>query len=261
MLAVGSGFTLLDPIFSGAQHALDSVLGKSWFNGVPVSDPSRGTLHVFLSLVVVAGVIFWAMKAKGKFKPTVEAKLDARTAFEVILDGVMGMAGDMMGEKNAARFLPLIGTLAIYILFSNVLALIPGMAPPTDNMNTTVGPALIVFAATHIVGIKESGVGYVKHFLGPILKWYALPLMLLMFVIEVIGHLARPLSLSLRLFGNMFADHFVLATFLGIFPFLLPLPNMVLGCVVVVVQTLVFCLLSVIYISLSLAHEGEEGHH
>lgn len=260
MLAVGSGATLIDPIISGIKHALDSALGSSWINHVPISDASRGTLHVFLSITVLAVVFLLAFRAKGKFGPRVDDTLTARTSFEVILDAIMSMMTEMMGAKHATKFLPLIGALAIYILFSNALALIPGMAPPTDNLNTTVGPALIVFFATHIVGIKENGIGYFKHFLGPILKWYALPLMLLMFVIEVIGHLARPLSLSLRLFGNMFADHFVLAAFLAIFPFLLPLPNMLLGCIVVIVQTLVFCLLSVIYISLSLAHEDAEHH-
>jgi F-type H+-transporting ATPase subunit a len=261
MLGVGSGFTLLDPIISGAKGALDSALGSSWINKVPLTDATRGTLHVFLSLVVVGFVLVMAVKAKSKFAPTVSATLDARTTFEVILDGVMGMMSDIMGEKNAARFLPLIGTLAIYIVFSNAMALLPGMAPPTDNLNTTVGPAMVVFVATHIVGVKENGLGYFKHFLGPILKWYALPLMILMVVIEGIGHLARPLSLSLRLFGNMYADHFVVATFLGIFPFVLPLPNMLLGCIVVLVQTLVFCLLSSIYIGMSLAHEDDHGHH
>jgi len=218
-------------------------------------------MHVLLTLVAIAVIVMLALKAKSNFDARADEKLTVRTFFELIFDGLMGVMETQMGRKNAERFLPLIGTLAVFIFVCNAFALLPGGLPPTDNLNTTAAPAIIVFAATHVVGVKEHGLHYFEHFLGPIIKWYALPLMLLMVIIEIIGHLARPLSLSLRLMGNMFGDHAVLAAFLAIFPFFLPIPNMLLGTIVVIVQTMVFCLLSIVYIAMAIEHGEEEGHH
>ena len=185
-----------------------------------------------------------------------EAKLSIRTFFELMVEGVLGMMRDIIGP-NADRFLPLIGTLAVFIFISNCLALVPGMQPPTANLNTTLALAIPVFLATHVFGLKEHGIGYLKHFLGPIIKWYALPLMIIMVIIEIISHLARPLSLSLRLLGNIFGDHTVFAVFMGLvsIPLIYPIPIVALGLIVCIVQTLVFCLLSMVYIGLAVAHE------
>ena len=112
--------------------------------------------------------------------------------------------------------------------------------------------ALVIFFATHIFGVKENGLGYFKHFLGPFL-----PLAPLMLPIELISHIARPITLAVRLMANMTADHLVLAIFLTLAPWFipLPLPLYFLGCIVVVVQTMVFCLLSTVYISMAIAHD------
>ena len=161
---------------------------------------------------------------------------------------------DIMGKKAARYFLPLIGTCAFFILFSNALGLIPGFAPPTDNFNTTLACGIVIFVTTHVYGLKEQGWHHIKHFFGPV--WWLAPLML---VIELISHLARPLSLAIRLMANMTADHMVLSIFCGLLPVSLifipvPLPMYVLGSIVVVVQTLVFCLLSTVYIAMAIEH-------
>jgi F-type H+-transporting ATPase subunit a len=148
----------------------------------------------------------------------------------------------------------LIGSLAFFIFFSNVLALIPGFLPPTDTLKTNAGLALVVFLMTHIYGVKENGLAYFKHFLGPVAL--LAPLML---IIEVISHIARPISLALRLMGNMAADHKVTMVFFGLVPLLVPVPFLLLGAVVVIVQTLVFCLLTMVYISMAVEH-GDEHH-
>jgi F-type H+-transporting ATPase subunit a len=155
-----------------------------------------------------------------------------------------------MGPKGKAYF-PLIATIAFFILTSNLIALIPGFYPPTANLNTNAAMALTVFAMTHIIGIKEHGIGYLKHFCGPVI-WLA-PLI---FPIEIVGHLARPLSLTLRLFGNMYGHEIVLMIFFALVPFLLPLPMMLMGVLVAFIQTFVFMLLAMIYIAGSL----EEAH-
>ncbi|CAH2032438.1 F0F1 ATP synthase subunit A [Trichlorobacter ammonificans] len=173
---------------------------------------------------------------------------------EIIIDGIENMIAESMGPKGRA-FFPLIATLALFILVSNLIGLIPGFFPPTANINTTAACAVVVFCATHIVGIKEHGTHYVKHFMGPII-WLA-PLM---FFIEVIGHLSRVLSLSLRLFGNMQGHELVLMIFftLGVKYFmpLAPLPMMLMGILVSFIQAFVFMLLAMIYIQGSL----EEAH-
>jgi F-type H+-transporting ATPase subunit a len=169
---------------------------------------------------------------------------------EVIVGGIENMVVETMGEKGKPYF-PLIATIALFVLVSNLIGLIPGFYPPTANLNTTAACAIIVFLSTHIVGVKEHGLHYLKHFMGPI--WWLAPIM---FFIEVIGHLSRPISLSLRLFGNMNGHELVLMIFFGLVPFLVPLPMMVMGVLVSFIQAFVFMLLAMIYIQGSL----EEAH-
>ncbi len=169
---------------------------------------------------------------------------------EVVVGGIENMVTETMGE-HGRPFFPLIATLAIFILVSNLIGLIPGFFPPTANINTTAACAVIVFVTTHVVGVKEHGIKYIKHFLGPIM-WLA-PIM---FFIEVIGHLSRVISLTLRLFGNMNGHELVLMIFFGLAPFLVPLPMMLMGILVSFIQAFVFMLLAMIYIQGSL----EEAH-
>jgi len=167
---------------------------------------------------------------------------------EVVVGGIENMVVETMGEHGRPYF-PLIATLAIFVLVSNLIGLIPGFFPPTANINTTAACAVIVFLSTHVVGIKHHGLGYIKHFLGPIV-WLA-PIM---FFIEVIGHVSRPVSLTLRLFGNMNGHELVLMIFFGLAPFLVPLPMMLMGVLVSFIQAFVFMLLAMIYIQGSLEH-------
>jgi F-type H+-transporting ATPase subunit a len=167
---------------------------------------------------------------------------------EVIIGGIENMIVETMGE-HGRPFFPLIATLAIFILVSNLIGLIPGFFPPTANINTTAACAVVVFVMTHVVGVKEHGVKYIKHFMGPIL-WLA-PMM---FFIEVIGHFSRVISLTLRLFGNMNGHELVLMIFFGLAPFLVPLPMMMMGVLVSFIQAFVFMLLAMIYIQGSLEH-------
>lgn len=169
---------------------------------------------------------------------------------ETVVTGVEGLIEETMGEEGKAYF-PLIATFALFILVSNLIALIPGLYPPTANLNTNAALALIVFAMTHVIGFKKHGPAYLKHFMGPI--WWLAPLI---FIIEIIGHLARPLSLSLRLFGNMYGHEIVLMIFFALVPLFLPIPMMLMGVLVAFIQTFVFTLLAMIYIAGAL----EEAH-
>ncbi len=170
---------------------------------------------------------------------------------EIIVGGIENMVTDTMGE-HGKPYLPLIATLALFILVSNLSGLIPGFFPPTADINTTAACAIIVFLSTHIVGVKEHGFKYIKHFFGPI--WWLAPIM---FFIEIIGHMSRPLSLTLRLFGNMRGHELVLMIFFTLAgAYFAPLPMMLMGILVSFIQSFVFMLLSMIYIQGSL----EEAH-
>lgn len=169
---------------------------------------------------------------------------------EFVIGLIERLVIDNMGEKGKP-FFPLIATLAFFILVSNLIGLIPGFYPPTANLNTTAACALVVFIATHVVGVKQHGMKYVRHFLGPV--WWLAPFM---FFIEIIGHLSRPLSLSFRLFGNMNGHELILIIFFTLAPFLVPLPMMLMGVLIAFLQSFVFMLLATIYIQGSL----EEAH-
>ena len=148
-------------------------------------------------------------------------------------------------------------TVWAFIFFSNVLGLIPGFSPPTSNFNVTLACGLIVFTLTHYYGLKRTGPAYLKHFLGPMPA--LIPLML---PLEVISHMVRPISLAIRLCVNLFVDHMVISVFTALTLLFIPVPFMVLGVLVVVLQTYVFCLLSTIYFQLAIEqHEGHAEDH
>ncbi len=172
---------------------------------------------------------------------------------ELVVTSFEGMVDETMGHKGR-KYFPFIMTFAVFIFVSNLLGLIPGLLPPTANLNTTLALALIVFVTTHIVGVKEHGFKYLKQFMGPAL-WLA-PLMI---PIEIIGHLARPVSLSLRLFGNIMGHEQIVAVLLILMPIAYPLLALstVLGVLVVFIQAFIFALLSMMYIGTAL----EEPHH
>ncbi len=170
-----------------------------------------------------------------------------QNVMEVIVEGFDNLLTETMGREGRP-FFPLIATLGLYILTSNLLGLIPGFESPTANLNTTASMALVVFVMTHVVGIRMHGAKYVKHFLGPI--WWLSPLML---VLELISHFARIISLSVRLFGNIMGEDKVLAVVVLLVPFLVPLPVFVLMIFTSFIQTIVFMLLAMMYIAGAMA--------
>lgn len=172
-----------------------------------------------------------------------------QNVFELLISGLEEFMVDIVGEEGR-WFLPLAATIFIFIFVSNLSGLIPGFFPPTASINTNLGCAVVVFIFTHYLGVKHHGAHYIKHFMGPV--WWMVPLIM---PIEIIGHLARVLSLTFRLFGNMAGHELVLMilfTLAG--AFFAPLPIMALGIFVAFVQAFVFFLLSIIYFSGSIEH-------
>jgi len=213
----------------------------------------KGLEPIFASMLVILFVVYLAatVRSELRHKDSVvpDDTLTTRTFFEAFVGYFYEMAKDVMGAKSAKRYFPLIGASALFIFFSNSMALLPGMNPPTANLNVTFGCAIFVFIAFNTWGVKENGWGYLKHLAGP--KWY---LWWLIFPIECISLIVRPITLSIRLMMNMAVDHLVGAIFLGLIALLVPIPLMFLGIIVILVQTLVFCLLTSIYIGLATEH-------
>jgi F-type H+-transporting ATPase subunit a len=180
---------------------------------------------------------------------------------EVVIEAFYGLLDQMIG-KQGRQFLPLIGTAGLFILTSNLLGNIPGFQPPTANWNTTVALAVTVFLSYNYFGIRKHGLlNYLKHFCGPI--WWLAPLM---FPIEFIGHLARPVSLSIRLFGNIFGEESVIVILLSlvwlVMPYFIWLIIMLpLSLFTAVVQTFVFLMLSMVYIAGAVEEGHGEDHH
>ena len=236
------------------------VFGKSLF-GQPVTahgaEPLVAALFVMVLLVVLAfGVRGQLVDYDKAVIP--ETKLTLRTFFEVFVGYWYNTMKDMMGPRRAKRYFPLVGSLACFIFFSNVLGLIPGFAPPTSNWNVTMGCAICVFVMFNYYGFKVNGFGHIAHLFGPYIGWWAIPINVLLFVVELVSTLIRPLTLSVRLMLNMAVDHLLITLTLGMIALFLPVPVLVLGTLVCIIQVMVFCLLSAIYISLATEHED---HH
>jgi F-type H+-transporting ATPase subunit a len=203
----------------------------------------------WVATAIILAVAF-IVRSSMKIVPT-----GTQNVVEVICEFLLNIAETSIGHMGR-YFFPLIATLFTYILVCNFIGLIPGFEAPTANLNTTAALALPVFLATHFYGVKTHKLGYLKHFVGPIRSIVALPLMILMFCIEIIGHIARPLTLSVRLFGNMMAKHMLILILASLAPWIVPIPILVLGTLVSVVQALVFTLLTSLY----LAGAVEEAH-
>jgi len=207
--------------------------------------------YTWLAMVILIGLSLATRLSLKKSAPT-----GIQNFFETIISGLENYIVDNMGPEGKP-FLSLIGSLFLFILTCNLLGLIPGFESPTANLNTTLPLALIAFIMTHVVGVSRWRFTYIKHFMGPM--WAAA---WLMFPIEVISHLARIVSLSFRLFGNMQAKHLLLLVLAILCPFLLPIPILALGLLVAFVQAGVFALLTMLYIagSIEAAHMGGDRH-
>ncbi len=249
----GDHWSIFDTVTPALRQNLCGAFGSGIVGGTPADRGAHVVAAVIVFVLALLFVLIGRRTLRGEDGGVVpQGKLGFWSFFEVLADGILGLMVPIMGENKARRFLPLIGSLAVFILFANLLGMIPGLLPATDNLNTTLALGTVVFFVTHVAGVKEHGPSYFKHFFGPI--WWLAPLM---FPIELISHIVRPVSLGIRLMGNMFGDHKVLGIFLGFGVLFVPLPVQLLGLLVAVVQTLVFCLLSVIYIGMAVA----EGDH
>jgi len=249
-----SWFTLLlahmhETLDQNAQAFGESVIkheAPSWRSFEPMA------AALFVTLIVL-GI---ALRVRARLQNTEDAvvpedKLTLRTFMEAFLSYFYDLAKSVMDAERAKKYFPLIGTAAMFVFFSNILALIPGFPVATSSLSITLGCAIVVFVCFNAYGLATNGFSYVAHLAGP--AWY---LAWLVFPIEVISLTVRPITLAVRLMLNMSVDHLILGIFLSLVAALIPIPVMILGCLIILIQTLVFTLLTCIYIGLATEHEA-----
>lgn len=214
--------------------------------------------------MVMSGLVMVIITGVGLFirsRLSVENPGKFQIVLEDLVRAVRGLLEEWIGPTGP-KYMPLVATLGIFILMGNYMGLVPGLMAPTSSINVTLGCAITIWVYYHFQGIKAQGIGpYLKHFAAP----PGAPLLLapIMLPIEVISHFSRVMSLSLRLFGNVFGEELVIAILFSIIPFLIPLPMMLLGLVTGGLQAFIFMLLSIIYLQGAVAvehHHDEHGH-
>jgi len=249
----------------------------TWYNLLPESLQHGIGDHTFFALVAALILVLFALAARSALAraqdPAVPAaELGSRNIAELLLQLVVTQSDQIIG-KQGRKYVPFFATFFIFILTSNLLGLLPGFAPPTGNLNTTLGLALCSFIGYNVIGVREQGGAYVKHFFGPMTslpgssilgKIAFLPVLLIsvvfFFILEAFSHGFRPVSLSLRLFGNMMGDHEVITAFINLTKVVVPVAFYAMGTLVCVIQAFVFTLLSMIYVALAVSHGHDEDH-
>lgn len=215
---------------------------------------THDTSHIATAVIATGTILLFSVVGRISLGSGEEAiipagKVSVRGIFELITEFIRGLGETVMGEIGH-KMTPIFASLFFFLFFNNLVGLLPGMTPATENLNTGVAIGIFSFIIYNVFGFIEHGPAYLKHFLGPVL-WLG-PLML---PIEIISHVVRPVSLGLRLQGNMMGDHMVL----GIFTDLLPVPGAVifyfLGFFVSFMQAFVFTMLSMIYVAMSVSHD------
>ncbi len=233
----------LGPVVAALLGSLYGVFGYTYTPGhMIIPEHVTFAVLVFLFCAVffpIAGRAF-SLEKPGKIQQILE----------LVVEFLNGQLEEIIGH-GAKKYLPMVATIGIFILLMNLCGQIPGFASPTSSINVTVGCALVVFLYYNYLGIRKQGlVPYLKHFAGPV------PLMApLMVPIEIISHLARPFSLSVRLFANIFGEHQVVAVFFALVPFIVPLPIMALGVFASFLQAFIFMVLTMIYIAGAVSEE------
>jgi len=227
-------------------RAVASLLGLA---GIKVADP----LHVIPDYVVMVVIVFAVLAVVFTLATRKLALVPSRrqSVLEMVFGLFEGLVTDTVGPEGR-KYLPVIGTVGLFIFSANIIGLVPGFMSPTSKLNVTIGCALVVFFYYHAQGVRAQGLKYFKHFLGPIPA-----LAPLMVPIEIISHFSRPVSLSMRLFGNIFAEELLIVIMASIIPVLLPLPFMAVAIFTSVIQAFVFVLLACIYIAGAVAHEED----
>lgn len=233
----------------------------TWFSLIPgIKDlPVTLVSVVFVGILLIVLSLIVRIRLRDKESVLPEGKVSLRTVLELLVEGIYNFVEGIMGE-HGKKYVPLIGSIFIFILVSNLIGLVPGFSAPTgyptdDFLRSVISSpnfacAILVFFLYNYYGFREHGIGYLKHFMGPFL--FLAPFM---FLIELVGHVVRPITLSVRLFANLMADHTAVGIISTLVPVGVPVIFLALGLMVCLIQAFVFSLLTTIYIMLATQSE------
>ncbi|MCK5072050.1 MAG: F0F1 ATP synthase subunit A [Bacteriovoracaceae bacterium] len=228
--------------------------GVTWYSLVKeqVALPEHVVTCFLVGLLLTCfGLVYRYKLFKNKNVVYPDRAITFRNIVDIYGKFIMSQAIAILGEDRAKKYFSFIATIFILILLSNLVGLVPGFLPPTEHVSTTLALGLFSFIYYNYKGVRANGVvNYLKHFAGPM--WY---LAILIFPIELISHCFRPITLALRLRGNIMGDHLVLSTFYSMTPWIIPIFFLTFGILVSIVQAYVFTILSMVYISLATSHD------
>ncbi|MFB3883054.1 MAG: F0F1 ATP synthase subunit A [Armatimonadota bacterium] len=234
---------------------------RTWLNwvmslhlaGQPLSSPA----YLAFAWSLVATLLLVAIAILGTRQLSLKPRR-VQSALEMLVGGLRSLVVSIMGPKGE-DFVPFIGTIFLYIAFMNLMGLVPGFMAPTSNLNITAALALTVFVVVQFYGFKVQGLGYLKHFVAGVPPQFPYVMLApLVLVVHVVGELVRPVTLALRLFGNLMAEEMVVLILIGLvtgvlkhyfLPIPIQLPNMALGLLVSIVQAGIFTMLTTVYLA------------
>ncbi len=235
-------------------------MAQSHFNWLQlVPGVSHDNIHVATAVaasgaLILAAAVGRLALGKGESAIAPASRFSIKAIMESVLEFIVGLTDMVVGEEGR-RFIPMFAAIFFYVWINNLVGLIPGMTPATDNLNTTLALGIFAFVVYNYYGFREHGLAYLKQFWGPV-WWLGF---CGFFVIELIGHSVRPLTLGLRLYGNILADHSVLSVFVEMFDKLwfIPVPAIFygMGIFVASMQAFVFTMLTMIYVSMAISHD------
>lgn len=251
---IASGFTWFNVIAPLDHDVLGQAVGVESFNLTTTFAGACLSALLVILFAVLARMQLNARLAKPEHERfQTSEKLSILTLAELFATFIRNMMAGTLPRHEVKHYSPYISALFLYILFNNLQALIPGMLPPSDNINSNAGIAIASFLVFMWVGLSRDFAGFIKHLAGP-----SLFLVPLLFPIEVLSLLVRPVTLMVRLTANMFGDHKVYTVVSDLVPIVIPMPLLVLAAFVSLVQAFIFSLLSTVYIGMSLPHDD---HH
>jgi F-type H+-transporting ATPase subunit a len=229
------------------------LFGKQWHTPAPgeLVIPEHVVWVVLLFVICVAGVLLM----RGRL--SVDRPSKGQQVLEVVVEQLRELLDQVIGPYGR-RYLPVIGSFAVFILIGNLMGFIPGLGAPTESINVTGALGLSSFLYYIGMGFRQQGIKYLKHFTGGLSGVMLIVLGWLIFLVEILSNSVRPVTLSLRLFVNMFADHQIGGTFYRLAPVLVPIFTIVLGLFVAFVQTFIFIMLSMVYLSETVPHEEHD---
>src|SRR5215467_11861132 len=228
------------------------LFGAHW------TEPAAGSLviptHVVMAVVCFIIAVALVLWLRGKL--SVDRPSNGQQLLEMVVEMIRGLLDQVIGPYGR-RYLPMIGSMAVFILIGNLMGLIPGLDAPTKYINVTGALGITSFLYYMSTGFRQQGLGYLRHFTGGLTGAW-LPMGLMIFFIELMSNFVRPVTLSVRLFVNIFADHEIATTFLRLAPWFIPIFTIVLGVFVALVQTFIFVMLSMVYLSETVPHEEHD---